>query len=369
MVGVRPADSVGMCGSRQESGPRASNPPGVRRSVAAVVLLLSLLLAGQATASPVSRAGDVWFVRAGKPVAVPRPARALPEVVRALLAGPTPAERARGIASAIPAGTPLRDVRVRSQVVTVDLGARFATGVDRASLRDRVGQLVRTLRGIPGVHAVQVRIEGGVPVGLFPGYDLRRPVSAPVEVDAAAATPRAVQQLLVDLGFLDRSGLHGRLDTQTASALLAFQKWVGLPRDGVPSASTLEALRRATRPQPALRAPGRRIEVQLDRQLALLIENGRVARTVHVSSGAGGATPIGSFSVFRKERYSWSVPFEVWLPWASYFIGGVAFHEFGSVPTYAASHGCVRVNPYDAEMLYGFAGLGTRVDVFHEARV
>ena len=94
--------------------------------------------------------------------------------------------------------------------------------------------------------------------------------------------------------------------------------------------------------------PGRRIEVQLRRQLALLIEDNRVLRAVHISSGAGGRTPTGSFRVYRKERYSWSVPFKVWLPWASYFTGGIAFHEYPSVPTYAASHGCVRVNRYDA---------------------
>ena len=61
------------------------------------------------------------------------------------------------------------------------------------------------------------------------------------------------------------------------------------------------------------------------------------------------------------------MPFKVWLPWASYIVGGVAFHEFGSVPTYAASHGCIRVNHYDAEMLFGFAETGTPVDVFDEA--
>ena len=98
--------------------------------------------------------------------------------------------------------------------------------------------------------------------------------------------------------------------------------------------------------------------MQLRRQLALLIEDDRVLRAVHISSGAYGKTPTGSFRVYRKERYSWSVPFKVWLPWASYFTGGVAFHEFGSVPTYAASHGCIRVNHYDAEMLFGFAETG-----------
>ena len=40
---------------------------------------------------------------------------------------------------------------------------------------------------------------------------------------------------------------------------------------------------------------------------------------------------------------------------------------FGSVPTYAASHGCIRVNRYDAEMLFGFAEFGTPVAVLDEA--
>ena len=169
------------------------------------------------------------------------------------------------------------------------------------------------------------------------------------------ATTRYVQQELVDLGFMDRSGLTGAVDMQTSTAVLGFQKWIGLPRDGSLGPAVIAALERTTRPEPKLRKPGRRIEVQLRRQLALLIEDNRVIRAVHISSGAYGKTPSGSFRVYRKERYSWSVPFKVWLPWASYFTGGVAFHEFGSVPTYAASHGCIRVNHYDAQMLFGFA--------------
>ena len=106
----------------------------------------------------------------------------------------------------------------------------------------------------------------------------------------------------------------------------------------------------------------------LDRQLALLIENDRVDRIIHISTGAPGrSTPIGSFHVTRKERYSWSVPFKVWMPWASYFTGGIAFHEYSSVPAYPASHGCVRVNRYDAVTLYGFAVAGTPVSVLWSA--
>jgi hypothetical protein len=328
-------------------------------------VLLGLALALVLPAAAGARV-SVWFEQDGRPVAAARGGSTIEGAVRALLAGPTAVERARGLRSAILAGTPLRELSIQRRIVTVDLGARFAAGRSEASLRSRVGQIVRTLRAVPGVRAVRVLVEGGVPVGLFPGYDLRKPVSAAVEPVVRTPSARELRQFLVDLGFMAPAGLSGADATQVATAVLGFQKWAGVPRDGVLGTATVEALERAARPQPGRRGPGRRIEVQLGRQLALLIENDKVVRSVHISSGAGGATPMGSFRVYRKERYSWSVPFKVWLPWASYFTGGVAFHEFGSVPTYAASHGCVRVNHYDAPLLYEFASFGTPVDVFYE---
>lgn len=322
--------------------------------------VLSLAVPGPAGAA------EVWFLAGGKPVPVTRGVSGIRPAVEQLLAGPTASERARGIVTAVPGATRLRSITVRRRVVTVDLGERFAVGRDEAALHDRVGQLVRTVKGIPGVLGVRVLVAGGTPVGLFPGYDLRRALTAPVERREQVRGIRDHQQALVDLGFLASTGITGVEDIQTSTAVLGFQKWAGLPRDGALGEQTIVALERATRPEPRLRKPGRRIEVHLQRQLALLIEDNRVVRTVHISSGAYGLTPRGSFRVYRKERYSWSVPFKVWLPWASYFTGGIAFHEFGSVPAQAASHGCVRVNRYDAEMLFGFAEMGTPVDVSDE---
>jgi len=332
---------------------------------------LFLAFAASALALPgTAGAGvSVWFVADGKPVPIVRSGTTIERAVEQLLAGPTPAEHSRGIRSAVPRFTPLLSVTVSRRIVTVDLGARFAAGRDESALHGRVGQLVRTVRSIPGVLAVRLLVEGGVPVGLFPGYDLRSPVTAAVDRVPHQPVTIDFQRQLVDLGFMAPSGLTGTVDAQTSTAVLGFQKWSGLERDGTLGVATIVALQRAARPEPARRAPGRRIEIQLRRQLALLIDANRVVRAVHISSGAGGKTPTGSFRIYRKERYSWSVPFKVWLPWASYFTGGVALHEFGSVPTYAASHGCVRVNHYDAQMLFGFAETGTPVDVFDEAAV
>lgn len=338
--------------------PLARNSRGVRTLGIALVAVAALAVPAQAGA----QTRTVWFLEASRPIAVERSAPGMPALVRSLLAGPTKRERAEGLGSAIPSGTAIRGLRIQRRVVTVDLAARFASGRDEASLRARVGQLVRTVRGVPGVLGVRVRVEGGVPVGLFPGYDLRRPVLAPAP---EARTPglRATQQLLADLGFMAARGVTGRPGAETSTAVLAFEKWTGLPRDGVLDAEVTSALLRATRPTPARSRPGRRVEIHLARQVALQIVDDRVVRVFHISSGAGGATPSGSFRVYRKERMSWSVPFSAWLPWATYFVGGIAIHEYWPVPTYPASHGCVRMVARDAPLMYAFATYGTPVDV------
>jgi hypothetical protein len=320
----------------------------------------------------------VYFPQGEQLVAVSRPGSNARAAVTALLAGPTRAETARQFRSQIPAKTLLRSIRVSGGVATVDLGERFASGRDTESLSARIAQLVFTVTSVPGVRSVRVLVSGGVPLGLFPGYALSRPVTRaqaarpivppprPPGEDTGPSTPatRALQQRLADLGFLAPSGVDGVAGEQTRFAVIAFQKWARLARDGVAGPQTREALARASRPVPIRGAPGRRVEVLLDRQLALAIENNHVVRTIHVSSGKPGyATPPGSFSVFRKEARSWSVPYKVWLPWASYFVGGVAFHEYPDVPVVPASHGCVRTPRYDARWLYDFTPLGTPVSV------
>jgi peptidoglycan hydrolase-like protein with peptidoglycan-binding domain len=341
------------------------NTRRVKYAVLAVVSFAALAGAAPAWAATTARTGDVWFLHKGAPMAVTRTAPGIQGLVESLLAGPTLRERQRGLTTAIPSGTAIRELEIARRVVTIDLGARFAAGRSERLLHARIGQLVRTLRSIPGVLGVRVRIEGGVPVGLFPAYDLRGTVREPLP-DAQAPTLRDVQQLLVDLGFMAASGLTGRPGQETDTAVLAFEKWQGLPRDGVLDDDVRSALVRTARPEPALDRPGKRVEILLRRQVALTIVDGRVERVFHISSGAGGRTPSGSFRVYRKERMSWSVPFSTWMPWATYFVGGIALHEYWPVPTYPASHGCVRMMSRDAPLMYAFATHGTPVDVVWE---
>jgi hypothetical protein len=348
-------------------GSPSRNPDRVRRVAIAVAVLAVLAPAAQAPAGTTAVGGDVWFLRNGLPVAVHRSAPGVPGIVRSLLSGPTRRERAKGLRTAIPSGTVLRDLTIERRVVTVDLAARFVAGRDTAALDARVGQLVRTLRAVPGVVGVRVRVEGGTPIGIFPGYDLRRTVREPLPEERPVESLRDAQQLLADLGFMAATGVTGASGDETSVAVLAFQKWSGLPRTGVLDDRVRAALAGATRPEPVLRRPGKRVEILLDRQVALAIVDNRVERVFHVSSGAYGRTPSGSFRVYRKERLSWSVPFSTWMPFASYFVGGIAFHAYPSVPAYPASHGCVRMMARDAPLMYAFATYGTPVDVIHGA--
>jgi hypothetical protein len=181
---------------------------------------------------------------------------------------------------------------------------------------------------------------------------------------APAMSTRVLQERLAILGYLPGTGVDGRFGPQTRSAVIAFQKWEGLARDGVPGPRTRAALAVANAPTPRTRGPGTRVEVLLDRQLALVVRSGRVLRALHVSTGAKGSrTPTGTFEILRKSRSSWSREYKAWLPFAAYFVRGVAFHASARVPVRPASHGCVRVPTSNARWLYQTVRVGDRVAV------
>ena len=109
---------------------------------------------------------------------------------------------------------------------------------------------------------------------------------------------------------------------------------------------------------------GKRAEILLDRQVALLINDNQVVRTIAVSSGKPSTpTPPGDYRVYAKIPRWWSTPFREWLPWALPFVGGIALHEFQDVPTFPASHGCVRQSVTVAHWTYDFATVGMPVKV------
>lgn len=178
------------------------------------------------------------------------------------------------------------------------------------------------------------------------------------------ASVRGVQQRLAQLRFLPPAQVDGKLGPRTRDAIMAFQQWNGLRPDGIAGPRTLEKLRTAASPRPRDNGPARRVEIYRAKGITLLVENGRVSRAIHSSAGKPGyETPTGSYRIQRKVLRDWSRPYKTWMPYASYFHRGYALHE-GGVPTYPASHGCVRVPSWDAADTYRFATVGTAVIVY-----
>ena len=345
-------------------------------------VIAALLIAGTAGRSSAARGGrhvQVYFVQGEQLSPVVRPGRTARDAVRQLIAGPTRAERHQGFRTYVPAATRLRKVSVVNRLATVDLNHAFVKGRKAGSMLARLSELVGTLTGVQGTKRVMLLIDGATTAGLFPGIPTERPITLrqlqtpngpvhkppPVRLPAPDPAVKATQRRLIALGYMVKGDDDGRLGPATANAILAFQKWEGLNRTGLLDSRTKKRLPSASRPMARThRGGGKRAEILLDRQVALLIENDRVVRAIAVSSGKPTTpTPPGSYRVYAKIRKWWSVPFREWLPYALPFVGGIAFHEFGDVPAYPASHGCVRQLSTVAPWTYRFAFVGMPVAV------
>jgi hypothetical protein len=153
----------------------------------------------------------------------------------------------------------------------------------------------------------------------------------------------------------------GHYDARTADAVVAFHKVQRMSRAFTVSAATWRALADPRLPRARNDWRGFHFEVDQTRQVLYTVEDGEVTNVLHVSTGAGGATRDGSFRVHRKLA-GFSANH---LYYPSYFDGLRALHGWTEVPTYAASHGCVRIPYWNAVWVYERAAYGTRVVVYH----
>ncbi len=319
-----------------------------------------------AVPKPAPETVDVAFVRDGWVVRVKRlvPKRtALVEfALRELTQGPTKAERRRGIRTALPEGARLRSLRSGVETWFASFSRSTLGSGSAETKRMRLWQIAATLAPHGEKELAALAAEGRFVTTLRLGVRPGAWRAETGENDYPYAT-RGVQLRLAALGYLDPRDVTGSADYLTEQALLAFQGWEDLDRTGTLTGQTQLALFRAREPRPAARGPGRRIEIHRDLGVLLLIEDGEVVRVVHTSTGVGGITPAGDFKVYAKVLYSWSKPFQVWMPYAVYFRGGIATHQSPDVPSYPASHGCVRLPEGEAERVYRFVDVGTPVVV------
>jgi lipoprotein-anchoring transpeptidase ErfK/SrfK len=309
---------------------------------------------------------DVAFVKKGWVVrverTVPKRMSTAELALRELTQGPTKLERRRGIRTALPVTARLRSLRSDGGTWLASFSrSTFAHGTPEAK-RTRLWQIAATLAPLGDEDSVTIAAEGRLLTTLRLGV---RPEewSAESGEQNYLYSVRGVQQRLAELGYLDGSNVSGSLDYLTEQALLAFQGWEDLDRTGTVTGQTQVGLVRASRPRPSAHRAGKRIEIYTDQGVLLMTEDGEVVRAVHTSTGSLGRTPVGDFHVYAKSLYSWSVPFHVWMPYAAYFRGGIAMHQSPDVPSYPASHGCVRLPDGEADRVYRFVDLGTPVTV------
>lgn len=153
-----------------------------------------------------------------------------------------------------------------------------------------------------------------------------------------------------------------RYDRRTADNVIAFNKVQGRARVGYVTESTWRALASPTMPKPRFDSPGYHIEVDQTKQVLYRVKDGKIITIIHVSTGKP-STPTydGNFEFWSKlAGYS-----QKRLYYPSFFDGERGVHGWPQVPTYNASHGCVRVPMWQAVWLFNTIEIGDRIRIYH----
>lgn len=119
---------------------------------------------------------------------------------------------------------------------------------------------------------------------------------------------------------------------------------------------------------------GKYIDISIPNQTMTLFEDGRKINSFLVSTGKYGMpTPLGTFSINKKEPNHWSSTYGLWMPFSMNFYGSFYIHELPYWPSgyregeshlgIRVSHGCVRLGIGPAEYVFNWAEIGTPVYV------
>lgn len=163
----------------------------------------------------------------------------------------------------------------------------------------------------------------------------------------------------------DVGTVSGSFGFDTQHAVVAFEKVQGLARDGIVGPAVWRALGTPRIPRLAHPYGGvTAIEVDLTRQVLYYAVNGRISRILDASTGGGyyyvgsdgstqrAITPTGHFSVKYKVDHWVTAKLGVLYRPAYFNYSGYAIHGEPEVPSYPASHGCVRITVPAMDRLY-----------------
>lgn len=185
---------------------------------------------------------------------------------------------------------------------------------------------------------------------------------------------KEAERRLSDLGYWT-GAVDGVFDRASRAALVAFQKWERRPVNGKLTLDELEALRVSDFPL-ARELGYPHVEVDVDRQVLLIINHEGRARVLPVSTGSGkpfidegqtsiAYTPRGRFVVYDKTP-GWEAGSARSMYYSNYISGGVAIHGSPNVPSHPASHGCIRIPMFAALEVSRLLAIGTIVLVYDQ---
>lgn len=172
-------------------------------------------------------------------------------------------------------------------------------------------------------------------------------------------------QALLFNRLLERRGFHmGSVtdtpDESTALGIMALRKANDMEASEEYAPSLFSYLLRGRGEVEAVHdEEERHVEVDISRQVMALVEDGEVNDVFGISSGSGG-TPRGEFEFYSKQPgYN-----AIGMYYSVFYDGEYATHGYSSVPTYPASHGCIRSPIPYAEYIYNWIDIGDPIYIY-----
>jgi hypothetical protein len=254
---------------------------------------------------------------------------------------------------------------VRGQQVRIELRRKGKTVADRVKRLKKHGSrgqfVVKFKPRAQGNYTIRATHKATAEQTRFVARERARVLDNRARLGSSGIRVTMLQRGLKQLGY---AGFRpsGRYGSGTARAVLAFRKVNSMSRSGSANRKVFQKVfeRRGTFRLKYPRA-GKHVETDLSRQVLVLARNGRPQRIYHTSSGKPSTpTVLGSFRFYRKDPGTNGVG----MVHSNYFIGGYAIHGYHSVPTYPASHGCLRVPISSAWNIYSWIDIGDRIFVY-----
>lgn len=225
--------------------------------------------------------------------------------------------------------------------------------------RAHAGRRAAVVFGAAAVMALPVVVAGGgtaraascnVTTGPYQ-RQVEQFLGRPVDGRQSAADCTAVRAFQAAHGITPTVGYAGPLTWQTMSTMLA-QRAAGSTPNAAGGCPTNR---------------GRIACVDLTRQLSW-IQDGAALRygPVPVRTGKDGTeTRTGPKTVYHRSIDHWSTLYNVAMPYAQFFDGGIAFHSTTkSMWNPPGSGGCVNMRPADAKAYWSLLGNGSAVHVY-----